>query len=351
MNARWIAVLWLALAGPALSQGFAGMGQDADGFAMPRPEPRFVFPQDHGSHPDFRIEWWYLTANLKGEDGRDYGVQWTLFRNALAPGDANGWATPQIWMGHAGLTTQDRHFSAERFARGGIGTASVAADPFEAFIGDWTMAGPDLNDIVLTARGAEFAYALRARATGPFVRQGDKGYSVKSPEGQASYYYSQPFYEVSGEITLPDGPITVTGTAWLDREWSSQPLASDQTGWDWFALNLPDGEKLMAFRLRHEDRPDFHSGTWIAADGTPNPFDPDDLVATPLEWSDTEGGSVPTTWRLEIPGRGLDIVITAINTQSWMRTAVAYWEGPVRFEGTHAGVGYLEMTGYDTANP
>lgn len=351
MNVRVLLIAWLALATPALSQGFAGMGQSADGFAVPTPEPVFAFPEDHGAHPEYRIEWWYVTANLKGEDGKDYGAQWTLFRNALAPEGGTGWSNPQIWMGHAGLTTPERHFSAERFARGGIGTAGVIASPFEAFIGDWTMAGPDLNTITLTAQGTDFAYRLNARATRPFVRQGQNGYSVKSPEGQASYYYSQPFYEVTGEIVLPGGPVAVTGTAWLDREWSSQPLSPDQTGWDWFALNLPGGEKLMAFRLRHFDGAHFHSGTWITADGTPTPFAPEDLVATPLGWSDTKGGRVPTRWRLEIPAYDLDIEVAAINPQSWMDISVAYWEGPVRFDGSHTGVGYLEMTGYDDPNP
>ena len=347
MSVRLILCLWLALAGPAAAQGFAGMGEDAEGFTLPEPGPDFRFPQDHGPHPDFRIEWWYVTANLNGADGRTYGAQWTLFRNALAPESGTGWDTPQIWMGHAGLTTETTHFSAERFARGGIGTAGVVAEPFEAWIGDWTMIGPNLSNVTISARGAEFSYRLDARATGPFVRQGADGFSVKSPEGQASYYYSQPFYRVTGEIVLPDGPIAVTGTAWLDREWSSQPLSADQTGWDWFALNLPRGEKLMAYRLRHENRSDHIVGTWISADGTPDPLNPGDIIATPLTRTRTEGGDVPTRWRLELPKYALDITVRAVNPQAWMRTAIAYWEGPVTFTGTHDGHGYLEMTGYD----
>jgi len=35
-----------------------------------------------------------------------------------------------------------------------------------------------------------------------------------------------------------------------------------------------------------------------------------------------------------------------LNPQSWMNTLYPYWEGPVSFDGTHAGRGYLEMTGY-----
>ncbi len=127
-----------------MAQGFAGMGTSAEGYALPDPDTRFQFPRDHGPHPDFRIEWWYLTANLTGADGTDYGLQWTLFRSALAPGDqGDGWDSPQFWMGHAAITTPDAHFVTERFARGGIGQAGVTADPFSAWIDDWAMTGID----------------------------------------------------------------------------------------------------------------------------------------------------------------------------------------------------------------
>jgi len=138
MNVK-VLIAALFLAPPALAQGFAGLGTDADGFAVPERGRALQFPRDHGPHPEYRIEWWYLTATLQGADGRDYGAQWTLFRSALAPYDAEGWDSPQVWMGHAGLTTPERHFSAERFARGGIGQAGAQADPFTAWIDDWHM--------------------------------------------------------------------------------------------------------------------------------------------------------------------------------------------------------------------
>ncbi|MBV6638383.1 MAG: iron ABC transporter permease, partial [Mameliella sp.] len=104
MNSRLIAFL-LLWPMAALGQGFAGLGTDATGFAMPAPDPVFDFPADHGPHPDYRIEWWYVTANLAGPDGTDYGVQWTLFRSALAPGEGEGWTSPQVWFAHAAVTT------------------------------------------------------------------------------------------------------------------------------------------------------------------------------------------------------------------------------------------------------
>jgi predicted secreted hydrolase len=357
----WFAGLLLhvaSLAGvatPALPQGFADMGAPADGFALPSRETVLSFPEDHGAHPDFRIEWWYLTANLEGPDGTPYGLQWTLFRTAMAPGEAKGWESAQLWMGHAAVTTAAEHFVAERLARGGTGQAGVELSsggaPFRAWIDDWQMlslapAGIDpLSALRLTARGAEFGYDMRLQAEVPLVLQGDAGYSVKSESGQASHYYSQPFYRLTGRLDLPGGSVEVTGQAWLDREWSSQPLAADQTGWDWFSLSFESGEKLMGFVLR-DGGAGFTSGTWIAADGTPAPLEPGALQAEPLDVASVAGREVPVAWRLTLPERGLDVTLQALNPQAWMTTSVPYWEGPVRITGSHAGRGYLEMTGY-----
>ena len=346
------------------AQGFAGLGAAATGFAMPARGP-FDFPRDHGPHPDFRIEWWYVTANLSTADGAPCGVQWTLFRSALAPeGASAGWSTPQAWMGHMGVTLPDRHHAAERLGRGGIGQAGCTAEPFEAWIDDWTMAGPTLRDVRMRAANEAAGFDLRLSADGPFTAQGEGGYSVKSREGQASRYYSQPFYDASGVLLLADGgELPVTGRAWLDREWSSQPLSEGQTGWDWFSLHLDEGPgtdpvpgggreaagaKMMGFRLRDEGG-DFTSATWIAPDGTPAPLPEGALTAEPLETARVAGRDVPVRWRLALPARGLDVTVAAINPGAWMDLSVPYWEGPVRVEGSHRGEGYLEMTGYAPA--
>ena len=350
MNARFRSLLLLLLlvaGGGAFAQGFAGLGSDAGGFAMPQPGRAFSFPQDHGAHPDYRIEWWYVTANLSGPDGTPYGLQWTLFRSALKPGEAEGWESPQVWFGHAAVTSATVHKAAERFGRGGTGQAGVAARPFEAWIDDWRMAGDLLGTAQLSATGADFAYDVTMRAAGPLVFHGQDGYSVKSAAGQASHYYSQPFFEVEGTLTLPEGEIPVRGTAWLDREWSSQPLAETQSGWDWFSLSFADGDKLMGFRLRDAAGGDFTSATWIEADGTTTPSGDGALVATPLEESRVGGRAVPTRWRVILEDRGLDVTVAALNSQAWMGLTVPYWEGPVIVSGSHEGRGYLEMTGYE----
>jgi predicted secreted hydrolase len=333
------------VAQPCYAQGFAGMGAEVDGFANPDPGTALDFPADHGPHPDFRIEWWYLTANLTGPDGTPYGLQWTLFRTALAPGEAAGWQSPQIWFGHAAVTSADLHLTAERFARGGIGQAGVTADPFAAWIDDWAMAGPDFDTLRLNATGDSFAYDVTLTALGPLVVHGENGYSIKSEGGQASHYYSQPFFALDGVLRLPAGEVPVTGAAWLDREWSSQPLEGDQSGWDWFSLSFDDGTKLMGALVRDASG-SFSFGTWIEPDGTATALAPGAFDAEPLAVTTVAGREVPTRWRVRLADRGLDAVVAALNPQAWMDMAVAYWEGPVTIDGSHTGRGYLEMTGY-----
>ncbi len=332
----------------AFAQGFAGLGSDADGFAVPERDRALVFPRDHAAHNAYRIEWWYLTANLTGEDGTPYGLQWTLFRSALSRDAGSDWADPQIWMGHAAATTPTAHYVSERLGRGGIGQAGVTlARDFEAWIDDWFLRGTtDLTALEMRAVGTEFSYDMTLNATGPLVLQGAQGYSVKSAAGQASYYYSQPFFKISGELYLPDGYVAVSGNAWLDREWSSQPLASDQTGWDWFSLSFDSGARMMGFVLRSDKAAPYTSATWIEADGTATPMPDGAFKAREVERSEVAGRDIPTVWALELPRKGVDVNVRALNPQAWMATSVPYWEGPIVIEGSHTGVGYLEMTGY-----
>lgn len=348
MRARVFAILLIWFwAGVAQSQGFSGLGATVDGFAAPQPDPVFDFPADHGAHPDYRIEWWYLTANLEAPDGTPYGLQWTLFRTALEPGEGPGWRSPQIWFAHAAVTTPDAHLSAERFARGGIGQAGVRAAPFRAWIDEWTLEGPTFDNLRLHAQSTDFGYEMALKAQGPLVFHGDRGFSVKSAEGQASYYYSQPFFQIEGVLRLPQGEVEVTGEAWLDREWSSQPLSENQKGWDWFSLSFDSGAKMMGFQLRQSDGSEYTSATWIEADGTTQYYTDGAFEARALAVHEVAGREVPVTWQVKLPDRDVDVAVTALNPDAWMNLSIPYWEGPVTVSGSHAGKGYLEMTGYE----
>ncbi|TWI53680.1 putative secreted hydrolase [Pseudomonas duriflava] len=352
MNAKPFCLgLALLLAGcdasPPPDEGFAGLGQASEDFAQVVPGKLFQFPADHGAHPDFRIEWWYLTANLEDAEGNAYGVQWTLFRSAMRPAaDQPGWDNGNLWLGHAALTTATDHYAAQTQGRGGVGQAGVTTAPFKAWIDDWSMQGDAQSVLHVQARGEAFAYRLDLYTDRPLVLQGDNGFSRKSDRGQASYYYSQPFFQAKGQLEINGRQVEVSGTAWLDREWSSQPLAADQYGWDWFSLHLQDGRQLMLFRLRHADGPDYLSGNWIEPDGHSEPLHGQDIILKPLHETRVAQRNVPTRWSLAILRHGLEVEISALNPHAWMAVGTPYWEGPVRVEGSETGIGYLEMTGY-----
>ncbi|GGY02202.1 iron ABC transporter permease [Litchfieldella qijiaojingensis] len=352
-------------------ESFAGLGEQAEGYTQARPGASLRFPEDHGTHPDYRIEWWYLTANLVDGNGTPLGIQWTLFRQALAPPGDNDperadspWTSRQLWMAHAALSTPDDHFVAERFARGMTlpdrrGQAGVITEPFAAWLDHWRLesrvtdpAGDALDRLLVRAQGRDdghdFGYRLALSAEGPLVLHGEAGFSQKSADGQGSFYYSQPFYRVEGQVEIDGETREVSGRAWLDREWSSQLLGPTQRGWDWFSLHLAGGAKLMAFRLRGggEEGGDYVSGSWIDPDGRQTPLADDDLRLTPVTHSSVAGRQVPTRWRLRLPSQELDVTVSARHVDRWMDTAFPYWEGDVVVKGSHSGVGYLEMTGY-----
>lgn len=343
-------ILLVFLPMQALAQGFAGLGSDAEGYALPVPGHVLEFPRDLGPHPAFRIEWWYLTANLRDTAGGEYGAQFTLFRQASAPPpEREGWDNRQFWLGHAALTTGSAHYFDEKIARGGSGQAGATAWPFAAWIDDWRFAAeppaPGLGRVRLQARGAAFAYDLTLTTGAEIVRQGQAGYSVKSDQGQASYYISQPYFTVSGRITVEGREIEVTGSAWMDKEWSSQPLAEDQSGWDWFSLHLGPTTRLMLFRLRHDDGRHYVSGNWI--EGTEStPLTPGEVSLSVLGTDLAAGRDVPTRWRIEIPTRGVDLETEPLFAGAWNGTGIGYWEGPIRAHGSHRAQGYLELTGY-----
>jgi len=335
------------------AQGFAGLGANADDYAKVTPGKIFSFPTDHGPHPDFRIEWWYVTADLVDRNGAAYGAQWTLFRQALAPGAREeGWANRQIWMAHAAVTGAGSHRFTETYARGGVGQAGVALNPFQAWIDSWTMRGLDgfnaaaVSPLELAASGKDFSYALTLKADRALVLQGDGGYSRKSQREQASYYYSQPFFTAQGRLAIDDRGVDVTGLAWMDREWSSQPLAVDQSGWDWLALHFDSGEKLMLYRMRETSGNNYVSGNWMLPGGTTRQLAPADIEMIPGAPTEVAGRKLPLQWQIRIPALQLSIACVALNPTAWNGTAFAYWEGPISFHGSHSGMGYLELTGY-----
>jgi len=323
----------------------------------PRP---FIFPEDHGAHPDYRLEWWYVTGNLVDGRNNAMGFQLTFFRTALGSGEGEGWKSPHLYLGHFALTDQlsDRHYAFERLSRTGAGLSGVRTAPFEVWLDNWLLKSlrrDRLFPLRLSARARDrqagvIALELRLENQKPIVLQGDRGFSPKSATGgNASHYYSYTRLAASGEVQIGERHAVVSGSAWLDREWGSSSLAEDQVGWDWFALQLDDGRELMFYRLRRSDgtMDPYSRGVLVAADGSYRQLMPADIELAPIAYWHGEGASrYPIKWRVKVPGAGLAVTLEPIvDDQAW-KGRFRYWEGAVKVTGSHTGRGYLELTGY-----
>lgn len=327
------------------------------------------FPADHQPHPNYAIEWWYFTANLSSETGASYALQYTLFRFNQGNKQANAWANGQMFMAHASLHTPEKHFFAERFARGGQEHVGVSSSPLSIRMDEWLWQSRDNNllpatlSLTVTSNTVDsykndilptkVQIDLRLNSTGPLVLQGDQGFSQKSILGtHASYYYSLPFIQADGTITEEVGKgkqsENVSGNGWFDHEWTSQLLDQQTLGWDWFSIHLDNGTKLMAFRMRLKDSQDFVTGTLINADGTTSTLPQHSLQLQPLgyEQDKIKDKQYPVQWSLSVPQYDIELMISPQKQQQWNEGRFQYYEGAINIKGTHTGRGFMELTGY-----
>ncbi|MFA0628003.1 lipocalin-like domain-containing protein [Vibrio sp. 10N.222.49.A3] len=316
-----------------------------------------TFPADHQAHPDFRHEWWYLTANLIDEEGNTLGVQWTQFRFAAAPQESGNstkettWQSQQIYMAHSAVTTKNKHYADEKWSRDQAELAGVSASPFRVYLDDWqwTSTTDDLFPATLVANSDQFGYSLKLTNNAPYQKQGEQGYSTKSRDGKvASYYYSQPFISVSGNVMIDGVTHQVSGKGWIDREWSSQFLLDSQQGWDWFALRLSDETSLVMFQLRNSTTGEasYANARLMQQDGSGIAISQQEITLTAINQTEIDGRDYPTEWQVSIPTQQIELTVSALNPEAKMPLSVPYWEGPIVIEGTHSGTGYMELTGY-----
>jgi len=337
------------------------LGSDADaGFTRALTPRTFVFPADHGPHPDFRNEWWYITGNLDDADDRRFGFELTIFRFALTPtvpASPSAWRTNQVYVAHLAVTDAagERFLVAQRYSRGAVKLAGAVADPFRVWVDDWEIAQSSGEEWRLRANDEAFGIDLELTPMRPPILNGAAGLSQKSAEpGNASYYYSITRMSADGKIRIGDRDHRVSGLSWLDREWSTSALALDQVGWDWFALQLSDGSDLMFYQLRKTDgtQDASSSGTWVSRDGVASQLRADDVeIRVTDTWASPEGGEYPSRWTLRVPRFDLDVTVTPVIANQELFTTVRYWEGAVNVTGASgtapiSGRGYVELTGY-----
>lgn len=328
-------------------------------FAPVVPGADLAFPRDFGAHPEFRTEWWYVTGWVETPEGKPLGFQVTFFRSRTEhdPDNPSAFAPHQLVIGHAALSDPalGRLVHDQRSAREGFGQAWARTGNTDLKLDDWRMVREPSGSYRVTVRSKELTLELRLRPTQPVLVQGAGGYSRKGADARhASYYYSEPQLEVSGKVGRAGAaPVPVTGSAWLDHEWSSEALQPEAAGWDWIGANLDDGGALMAFQIRGKQGGKLWAhATLRDGAGRVTRFAPDQVSFTPTaRWRSPRTGAEypvaatvatgPLRWQLTplLPDQELD---------SRRSTGAVYWEGAVTVsrDGRRVGRGYLEMTGY-----
>lgn len=380
-----------------ISAAQALSGGDTEGFAQALGPREFVFPDDHGAHPGFKTEWWYYTGNLFTEEGRQFGYQFTIFRNQLRPSgedfarinqkdpvrinqkepvpmnpEGNSareseWSTNQLYLAHFAISDVSKrdHVFDERYSRGTAGLAGASVDPYRIWLEDWEITR------VKDSKATDERFPVRIKAEmsdgtaldvvlnpqKPLVLQGEEGYDKKGGEdGNASYYISFTRMQTEGLLKKDGESLAVSGLSWMDHEWSTSALDSGQTGWDWFSIQLSNGYELMYYQIRNAD-PELApqtTGSLVAPNGQKRDLDQGEVRLEVLEYwtSPHTGARYPMQWTLAIPSEELEMDVTTVFDDQEMTVSVQYYEGALHVSGKLRdeaidGNGYIEMTGYE----
>jgi predicted secreted hydrolase len=316
---------------------------------VPTPAAPVTFPRDAAPH-DALVEWWYYTGHLNTADGREFGFELTFFQAVRATG-------PVGYIAHFAVTdVQGQRFSHQ--AR----TATGAIQPTLNFdVGGWQLntAGQveQLVAEMTPAEGVDKPYAIRLSLTdrkAPALH--NNGYIEYGPAG-GSYYYSRTRINVVGELYDGTTTLPVTGQAWMDHQWGNFVVAG-RGGWDWFSLQLDDGNEYMLYILRAPDGQSAAYGSRVLGDGRVEDIEQSQLQLETLStWTSPHtGGKYPSSWRVRVPGLANPIRLTPrvadqeLYFPGIVLTVPVYWEGAVLVQddvtGRPLGKGYVELTGY-----
>jgi predicted secreted hydrolase len=331
------------------------------------PGYRYEFPRDHFNHRDFQTEWWYYTGNLKSTNGKRFGFELTFFRQAIRrdPAKVAAWDVQDLYFAHLALSDLDdgKFYKAERTNRSGPGIAAVSESLGRIWNGNWQIQWHG-GDQELKAVDERFQMRLTLHAEKPPVIHGENGVSQKAEgPGRASHYISLTRLTTSGVIEIGNKESEVRGTSWMDHEFFTHQLESDQAGWDWLSIQLENHTELMLFHIRRKDGSidAYSAGTYVDAKGNLTHLRSSDFTLQPVgeTWtSPLTGASYPIHWRVAIRKLSIELEVqTPLRSQELTGKSglvPSYWEGAIVLSGRRdrqslSGVGYLEMTGYDHA--
>ncbi|HEY2463764.1 MAG TPA: carotenoid 1,2-hydratase [Steroidobacteraceae bacterium] len=349
MSKPLLLMLALSLLGPVAAADVS--------YAPVTPGHPLRFPDDLGSHPQFRTEWWYVTGWLATEGGESLGFQVTFFRTKpdIDAGNPSHFAPRQIIVAHCALSDPKRGtlWQDQKIRRAALGLAGAMEGDTHVWVDRWSLQRTAQTYLAKIA-AEDFSFDLALSETQPAMINGDDGVSRKGPQPQAaSYYYSLPHMRVTGTISRKGSPSHVSGEAWFDHEWSSEYLDAQAAGWDWIGINLKDGGALMAFQIRGLDgKPRWAGGTLRSSAGFAQILKPEEVeFRAGRRWTSPRTGIVyPVEWTVRADGKELKLVPLFDDQENDTRlsTGAIYWEGAVRaFDANdQVGRGYLELTGY-----
>ncbi len=337
-----------------------------EAYTIAKPNYKWNFPLDHGSHPNYKTEWWYYVGHLKDTQGKRYGFELAFFRVGLdrKVDNASAFTPRDLYFSHFAVTdiTAKKFWYAEKMNRTGPGLAGASQGRMNLWNENWQIwrDGPGHH---LKADSDLYGLDLIVQSPIPAVLEGIKGYSLKgSNKDNASLYYSFPWFIADGRLRVGNELKTVHGKAWMDHEFFTGDMDPNELGWNWFGLQLSDDTELMIYLMRQKDGT-FHpasSGTVINKSGKSIHIRAADIRTKVLEtWKSPHSGAIyPIHWQIIIPSQRLNLDVKASINEQELDTAkstqVVYWEGSVDINGTKAGKdikgdGYMELTGYDKA--
>jgi predicted secreted hydrolase len=385
--------------------------RDARPYAQALASTQLQLPRDHGAHPEFRTEWWYFTGWFK-PDGADaaaqpsIGIQITFFRSAPLSDPANPvrMAPQQLLLAHVAVAQAENgkllHDQIAR--RTGLADTHMSvvdeAGRFELRIGNWRLSRLSDGKWQAIIRSRELKLDCEFAPVQPAWLQGDRGFSKKGPgAAQASHYITLPHMEsrVSLQLKNRRAGVNLSGSTWMDHEWSSSVLDANAVGWDWAGLHGDDGSSLMVFRIRaagegpEADRQTSNGERGISNAGAAADIwqhaqmrMPDGRLRTfkrirfevLRQWTSPRTGTVwPVSMRLHLDDEMYELnpLMPDQELDSRLSTGTVYWEGAVSVSrrlgssaaagmaGMHTpdslgavgdtrpwGRGYLELTGY-----
>jgi predicted secreted hydrolase len=335
-----------------------------------------LFPENHGPHPKFQTEWWYITGHLLKDDDRpittlfkeaDYTFQLTFFRRRACTSSIielcnNGMG--EIHFAHAALldVKSNTFYQSKRYARNGLSLSEKRFDPSsnKAIItnNDWSLnIGETLKLKFNLDSGA--SVLLEAENFSPLLH-GDNGYSKKGDiAGYFSYYYSLPDLTLRGEVSSPS-PTKVIGKGWFDHEFMDTFLGNEKekqstVGWDWIWLHLNDGSKLMVAQVRgttHSGRP-YTFGTYVDGTFKEHKITSFNLTEFAAWRSPKTSKKYVNSFNLKIPAHKLNLLISPLSDEQEIRDGknISYWEGSVRAkaaDGKTVGYGFVELAGSES---